>query len=43
MTSNVDQKIGRDAIDRYQVLKKELDALRAEAEHVLGTPSSSIQ
>jgi hypothetical protein len=41
MTSNVDQKIGRDAIERYQVLKKELDALRAEADHVLGTPSSS--
>jgi len=43
MTSNADQKIGRDAIDRYQVLKKELDALRAEAEQVLGTPSSAIQ
>jgi photosystem II stability/assembly factor-like uncharacterized protein len=36
MTSNVDQKIGRDAIDRYQVLKKELDALRAEADRLLG-------
>ena len=36
MTSNVDQKIGRDAIDRYQVLKKELDALRAEADRILG-------
>ena len=31
MTSSVDQKIGRDAIERYQVLKKELDALKAEA------------
>jgi hypothetical protein len=43
MTANVDQKIGRDAIERYQVLKKELDALRAEADQVLGTPGSSIQ
>ena len=32
MTSNVDQKIGRDAIERYQVLKKELDALKAQAD-----------
>lgn len=31
MTTGVDQKIGRDAIERYQVLKKELDALKAEA------------
>jgi photosystem II stability/assembly factor-like uncharacterized protein len=36
MTANVDQKIGRDAIDRYNVLKKELDALRAEVDRVLG-------
>jgi hypothetical protein len=31
MTTGVDQKIGRDAIERYQVLKKELDDLRARA------------
>jgi hypothetical protein len=37
MTSNVDQKIGRDASDRYQVLKRELDTLRTEADQVLGT------
>jgi photosystem II stability/assembly factor-like uncharacterized protein len=37
MTANVDQKIGRDAIERYQVLKKEFDALRTEAGQVLGT------
>ena len=37
MTSNVDQKIGRDAIERYQVLKKELDALRLEAEQLFAT------
>jgi hypothetical protein len=36
MTSNVDQKIGRDAIERYATLKKELDATRAEADRVLG-------
>jgi len=32
MTSGVDQKVGRDAIERYQVLKKELDALKAKAD-----------
>jgi photosystem II stability/assembly factor-like uncharacterized protein len=36
MTANVDQKIGRDAVERYQVLKKELDTLRAEADRILG-------
>src|SRR6185436_5297648 len=41
MTANVDQKIGRDAIDRYNVLKKELDALRAEVDRVLG-PAQTI-
>ena len=37
MTANVDQKIGRDAVERYQVLKKDLDALMAEAESVLNS------
>ena len=41
MTANVDQKIGRDAVDRYSVLKKELDALRAEADRVLGPATST--
>jgi photosystem II stability/assembly factor-like uncharacterized protein len=41
MTANVDQKIGRDAIERYQVLKKELDALSAEVDRVLGPPVKS--
>jgi photosystem II stability/assembly factor-like uncharacterized protein len=36
MTANVDQKIGRDAIERYQVLRKEFDELRAEVDSVLG-------
>jgi hypothetical protein len=37
MTANVDQKIGRDAIERYEVLKKELDAIRAELDRILGS------
>jgi photosystem II stability/assembly factor-like uncharacterized protein len=41
MTANVDQKIGRDAIERYQVLKKELDTLRAEVDRILG-PATGI-
>jgi len=41
MTANVDQKIGRDAIERYAVLKKELDETRAEVDRVLGPASSS--
>jgi hypothetical protein len=36
MTANVDQKIGRDAVERYGVLKKELDQVRAELDRVLG-------
>jgi photosystem II stability/assembly factor-like uncharacterized protein len=35
MTANVDQKIGRDAIERYAELKKELDAVRAEVDRLL--------
>ena len=41
MTANVDQKIGRDAIERYAVLKKEVDELRAEVDRVLG-PATGI-
>jgi photosystem II stability/assembly factor-like uncharacterized protein len=36
MTATVDQKIGRDAIERYAVLKKELEAVKAEVDGVLG-------
>jgi photosystem II stability/assembly factor-like uncharacterized protein len=36
MTARVDQRIGRDAVDRYQVLRKELDALQAAVLRVLG-------
>ncbi|HXI91447.1 MAG TPA: hypothetical protein VNO24_15630 [Blastocatellia bacterium] len=35
MTANIDQKIGRDAIERYEVLRKELDGIRAELDSVL--------
>ena len=38
MTTGADQKIGRDALARYAVLKKELDELRAEADRILGPP-----
>jgi hypothetical protein len=37
----VDQKIGSDAIERYAVLKKEFEALRAEVDQVLGSNSST--
>ena len=36
MTARADQKIGRDAIERYAVLKKELDAINADLARVLG-------
>ena len=37
MTTRADQKVGRDALERYEVLKKELDAIRAEADRVIGS------
>jgi hypothetical protein len=36
MTMQADQKIGRDAIERYGVLRKELDAIEAETNAALG-------
>ncbi|HYN07995.1 MAG TPA: hypothetical protein VES67_11440 [Vicinamibacterales bacterium] len=36
MTSAVDQKVGRDALERYTVLKRELDVIRAELDKILG-------
>jgi hypothetical protein len=36
MTTGVDQKIGRDAIERHVVLRRELDAVKAEVDRVLG-------
>jgi photosystem II stability/assembly factor-like uncharacterized protein len=35
MTTGADQKIGRDAIERYAVLKKELERVRAETDRIL--------
>jgi flagellar hook assembly protein FlgD len=35
MTTGVDQKVGRDALDRYAVLKKELDAIVAQLDRLL--------
>ena len=36
MTNGADQKIGRDAITRYQELRKELDAIDADLDRLLG-------
>jgi hypothetical protein len=36
MTGRVDQRIGRDAIDRYQVLRKELSTVEARVNGLLG-------
>jgi photosystem II stability/assembly factor-like uncharacterized protein len=36
MTSRVDQRIGRDAVERYQTLRKELDALEVRVNQTLG-------
>jgi len=36
MTSRADERIGRDAIDRYLVLRKDLDAVEARVTAVLG-------
>ena len=36
MTTGADQKIGRDAVERYAVLRKELDDLRAQLDRIAG-------
>jgi photosystem II stability/assembly factor-like uncharacterized protein len=36
MTTRADQRVGRDAVDRYQVLRKQLDAFEAKANPILG-------
>ena len=36
MTTGVDQKVGKDALDRYAVLKKELDAIVVEVDKLIG-------
>jgi photosystem II stability/assembly factor-like uncharacterized protein len=35
MTTGADQKVGKDALERYDVLKKDLDRLRAEVDRLL--------
>jgi hypothetical protein len=42
MTANTDQKIGRDAIERYHVLKKEFDTLKSEVDRELGPVSLQL-
>jgi hypothetical protein len=37
MTARTDQKIGRDAIERYEVLRAELDEVTAEVDRILGS------
>jgi hypothetical protein len=36
MITGTDMKLGRDAIKRYDVLRKELDVMRAEVDGILG-------
>jgi len=36
MTTRVDQRIGRDAVERYQTLRKELDGVEAKVNKTLG-------
>jgi hypothetical protein len=36
MTARGEQKVGRDALERYVVLRKELDLIKAELNRVLG-------
>ena len=43
MTTRVDQRIGRDAIDRYQTLRKELTALEARVTAGAGTGALELR
>jgi hypothetical protein len=38
LTNGADQKIGRDAIERYEILRKDLDTRLAELNKVLERP-----
>jgi hypothetical protein len=40
-TNFSDQKVGRDAIERYEVLRRDIDAMTAELNAVLGPPSEA--
>jgi len=35
MTANIDQKIGRDAIERYEVLRRELEEIKSELDRLV--------
>jgi hypothetical protein len=41
MTTQADQKVGRDAVERYEALRKELDAVLAELRPLLGPAAAS--
>ena len=41
MTNQADQKVGRDAVERYRVLRRELDAIQAEARAALGATAAA--
>jgi hypothetical protein len=43
MTNGADQKVGRDAIERYQLLRRELDAIAAEINKLLGRDSMTAE
>ena len=36
MTARADQKVGQDALDRYVVLRKELEAVKAKLDKAIG-------
>jgi photosystem II stability/assembly factor-like uncharacterized protein len=42
MTNNTDQKIGHDAVERYAVLRKQLDDLNAQLRAILGTDFADL-
>ena len=41
LTTQADQRVGRDAVERYQVLRRDLDAAEAEARAILGEPAAT--
>ena len=41
MTANTDQKIGRDAVLRYEALRKEFEELRGEVDRILGRSTAA--
>lgn len=43
MTNGADQKIGRDAVERYRSLRTQLDVQLAELNRLLGAPSAVVQ